>query len=219
VSPGIEPSATPPPVPVEDLIASLLSGDVSPLRSRAKRALRELSGIDHAIYDAIASTPSPSLDEPLRRLSNAANRSVLWLAIAGALAVLGGRRGRRAAAAGVAAVAISSALVNLGLKGLYARSRPNRTGAGVVGARYVAMPSSSSFPSGHSAAGFAFATAVGRDIPLLAFPLRALAAAVAYSRVHTGVHYPADALVGALSGGATGLVVGAAAQRVFRSNS
>jgi undecaprenyl-diphosphatase len=81
------------------------------------------------------------------------------------------------------------------------------------------MPSSSSFPSGHSAAGFAFATAVGRDIPLLAFPLRALAAAVAYSRVHTGVHYPADALVGALSGGATGLVVGGAAQRVFRSHS
>lgn len=181
--------------------------------------LRELSGIDHAVYDAIASTPSPSLDEPLRRLSNAANRSVLWLAIAGVLAVFGGRRGRRAAAAGVAAVTISSALVNLGLKGLYARARPDRTGAGVVEARHVEMPSSSSFPSGHSASGFAFATAVGRDMPLLAFPLRALAAAVAYSRVHTGVHYPADAVVGSLAGGATGLIVGGAAQRVFRSGS
>jgi undecaprenyl-diphosphatase len=81
------------------------------------------------------------------------------------------------------------------------------------------MPSSSSFPSGHSASGFAFATAVGRDMPLLAFPLRALAAAVAYSRVHTGVHYPADAVVGSLAGGATGLIVGGAAQRVFRSGS
>jgi undecaprenyl-diphosphatase len=102
---------------------------------------------------------------------------------------------------------------------MYARSRPDRTGAGVAEARYVTMPTSSSFPSGHSASGFAFATAVGRDIPFLAFPLRALAAAVAYSRVHTGVHYPADALVGSLEGGAIGLVVGGAAQRVFRSNS
>jgi undecaprenyl-diphosphatase len=56
-------------------------------------------------------------------------------------------------------------------------------------------------------------------MPLLAFPLRALAAAVAYSRVHTGVHYPADAVVGSLAGGATGLIVGGAAQRVFRSGS
>jgi membrane-associated phospholipid phosphatase len=217
VTPGNDLSATPP--PVEDLIASLLSGDVTSLRSRAERVLWELSAIDHAIYNAIASTPSPSLDEPLRRLSNAANKSVLWLAIAGVLAVLGGRRGRRSAAVGVAAVTISSALVNLGLKAMYARSRPDRTGAGVAEARYVTMPTSSSFPSGHSASGFAFATAVGRDIPFLAFPLRALAAAVAYSRVHTGVHYPADALVGSLEGGAIGLVVGGAAQRVFRSNS
>ena len=31
-------------------------------------------------------------------------------------------------------------------------------------------------------------------------PLRALAALVAYSRVHTGVHYPGDVLAGALIG-------------------
>ena len=201
------------------MIASLLSGPAAPLRSHVEEALRELSRIDHAVYEAIASTPSPLLDEPLRRLSNAANRSVVWLAIAALLAVFGGRRGRRAAAAGLIAVAVSSALVNLGLKSMHARRRPDRTGAGVVEARHVKMPSSSSFPSGHSASGFAFATAAGRDLPFLAFPLRALAAAVAYSRVHTGVHYPADALVGSLAGGAVGSVVGGAVERVFRSTS
>ena len=71
------------------------------------------------------------------------------------------------------------------------------------------MPESSSFPSGHSASGFAFATAVGHQIPALSFPLRMLAAAVAYSRVHSGVHYPGDAIIGSLAGGAVGLVVGA----------
>lgn len=52
------------------------------------------------------------------------------------------------------------------------------------------MPVSASFPSGHAASGFAFAAAVGRDEPWLGLVLRFLAAAVAYSRVHTGVHYP-----------------------------
>jgi undecaprenyl-diphosphatase len=64
------------------------------------------------------------------------------------------------------------------------------------------MPISSSFPSGHSAAAFAFATGVGHVLPSAAVPLRGLAALVAYSRVHTGVHYPGDVIVGSLIGGA-----------------
>jgi membrane-associated phospholipid phosphatase len=36
--------------------------------------------------------------------------------------------------------------------------------------------------------------------PGAAIPLRALAVSVAYSRVHTGVHYPADVIAGALVG-------------------
>jgi undecaprenyl-diphosphatase len=62
------------------------------------------------------------------------------------------------------------------------------------------MPRSSSFPSGHSASAFAFATGVGRTLPQAAVPLRALAAVVAYSRVHTGVHYPGDVVIGSLIG-------------------
>ena len=64
------------------------------------------------------------------------------------------------------------------------------------------MPYSSSFPSGYSACAFAFATGVGSVLPYDATPIRALAAGVADSRVHTGVHYPADAISGALIGAA-----------------
>jgi membrane-associated phospholipid phosphatase len=71
----------------------------------------------------------------------------------------------------------------------------------------VRMPTSTSFPSGHAAAGFAFAAAIGRDQPWLGLALRFLAATVAYSRVHTGVHYPGDAVVGALIGEGTGQAV------------
>ena len=199
--------------PVEARIADRAAQRGTPRGDAAERVLREASEIDLAVYRAIASTPSPSLDEPMRRLSNAANRSMLWLAIAGGLAVLGGRTGRRAALAGVASIGVASATVNLGMKALYERGRPDRVGAGVTEDRHVRMPSSSSFPSGHSASGFAFATAVGREIPALAFPLRLLAGAVAYSRVHTGVHYPGDTVAGSLVGGATGLMVGDVAAR------
>jgi membrane-associated phospholipid phosphatase len=208
-----------PPTPEEtdrtigDAVADRLAASARP-RPRAERALREISGVDHAVYRAVAVSDTPSLDEPLRRLSNAANRSVLWFAIAGTIALLGGRAGRRAAIRGVASIGVASALVNIGLKSMPERARPDRAGAAVPEARHVRMPVSSSFPSGHSASGFAFATAVGRELPALALPLRLLAAAVAYSRVHTGVHYPGDAVAGSLVGSATGQTVVAVMDRV-----
>jgi membrane-associated phospholipid phosphatase len=194
--------------PVEAQLADRLSRSGTPRGDAAERLLRELSAVDLAVYRAIASTPTPTLDQPLRRLSNAANRSAIWLAIAGGLALIGGRAGRRAAFAGVVSIGVTSATVNLGMKSLSPRGRPDRDAAGVVEDRHVVMPTSSSFPSGHSASGFAFATAVGREIPTLALPLRVLAGAVAYSRVHTGVHYPGDTVAGSLVGGATGLLTG-----------
>jgi membrane-associated phospholipid phosphatase len=126
----------------------------------------------------------------VRRLSTAADHSRLWLAIAVMIALVGGRRGRRAALEGVVSIGVTSATVNLGAKSLHRRHRPPRAVA-LPPARQVPMPASTSFPSGHAASAFAFAYAVGRHLPGLAVPVRLLAAGVAYSRVHTGVHYPA----------------------------
>jgi undecaprenyl-diphosphatase len=75
------------------------------------------------------------------------------------------------------------------------------------------MPRSTSFPSGHSASAFAFAAAVGHVLPAAGGPLRVLAAAVAYSRVHTGVHYPADVIAGSLVGATAGAAVATLADR------
>jgi membrane-associated phospholipid phosphatase len=171
------------------------------------RAVRELGAVDHAVYHAVAQVPTPVLDRRMRQLSRAANRSAIWLAIATGLAATGGARGQRAAVRGTVAIGVTSALVNVGIKSLYHRPRPDRAGLGVPAGRKVPMPASRSFPSGHSASAFAFATAVGHELPLLALPLRLLAAAVAYSRVHTGVHYPADAVAGSLIGAGIGQTV------------
>ncbi len=176
--------------------------------------LRELDELDKGIYAAVADSPTPMLNEPIRRLSNAANFSKLWMAAAAALAGVGGPRGRRAAVTGLVAIGVTSAGVKQGVKRLYPRARPDRDGKEVPQARRVRMPDSTSFPSGHSASGFAFATAVSSQLPVVGVPLHFLAAAVAYSRVHTGVHYPGDVVIGSLIGAGIGGIVASVARRL-----
>jgi undecaprenyl-diphosphatase len=168
--------------------------------SSPRSTLAELNRLDLAVYSAVANSPTPSLDSSLRRLSRAADRSKISFAIAAALAVAGGPRGRRAAARGIASVAVTSAVTNGLVKPLARRRRPDRVAADVPESRHVRMPRSHSFSSGHSAAAFAFAAGVGRNLPSTAPPLTVLAFLIAYSRVHTGVHYPGDVIFGSLSG-------------------
>jgi undecaprenyl-diphosphatase len=188
----------------------------APVRSAAVTALEELGLLDVALYGAVAETPTPTLDRPFRRLSDAADRSRLWIGIAAALAAAGGRPGRRAAATGLVAVALDSALVNVGFKFAARRARPDRDAAGVPVGRRVPMPHSASFPSGHAASAFAFATAVPQTLPAAGAPLLLLAAAVGYSRVHTGVHYPGDVVIGSLIGATVGQLVGSGLPRLLR---
>jgi membrane-associated phospholipid phosphatase len=169
-------------------------------RTSSPAWLTDAKNVDQAVYAAIAHTPTPSLDRGMSALSHAANYSRLWIASAAALALVGGRSGRLAAAEGLGSVAVTSAVVNLAVKRVWRRQRPDRAAEQVPAARHVRMPSSLSFPSGHSAAAFAFAAGVGKRMPVAAVPLHALAGVVAYSRVHTGVHHPGDVVVGSVLG-------------------
>jgi membrane-associated phospholipid phosphatase len=182
--------------------------------SRWARALRELGAVDRAVFDAVFRTPTAELDGPVRGLSQSANGSALWLGIGAAIALTGGRRGRRAAFEGVVSVAVTAAAVNLGAKSVVERRRPDRGGLRLLAARHLRTPESTSFPSGHAATSFAFAYGVSRHIPLLALPLGLLAGAVAYSRVHTGVHYPGDVAVGSIAGAGTAAMVAAVFDRL-----
>jgi membrane-associated phospholipid phosphatase len=162
--------------------------------------LSEAKAVDTAVYGAIAASETPSLDVAMRGLSRVADQSKLWFATAAAMALLGGSGGRLAARQGLVSLGIASGFTNLVAKPLTTRRRPARKEAEELARRHVQMPRSSSFPSGHAASAFAFATGAGNAQPLLSAPLRALATLVGYSRVHTGVHYPADVLAGAFIG-------------------
>jgi undecaprenyl-diphosphatase len=175
--------------------------DAAPLRWPPPDSwLADLDRVDSAVYGAVAGTPTPRLDDAMRRLARAADYSRLSLSAAAILAVLGGERGRRAANSGLASLGATTLVVNALFKPLGRRRRPEAQSQTVPQARRVRMPGSRSFPSGHTAAAFAFAAGVGRVMPSAGVPLYSLAALVGYSRVHTGVHYPGDVLAGALVG-------------------
>lgn len=79
------------------------------------------------------------------------------------------------------------------LKLLIDRERPD-TGA------LIELPATASFPSGHATTAFAAATALALLVPRAAWWALPLAAVVAYSRVHLGVHYWTDVVAGAILG-------------------
>ncbi len=176
--------------------------------SLPERSLNGLRRLDLAAYEAVARKPTPRLDRVMRGVSKAADYSKLSLAAAGALAIWGGERGRAAALGGMGSVGVTAAIVNVAIKPLTRRRRPDRGRASVPFARHVDMPRSRSFPSGHTAAAFAFAVGAGREAPRAAPPLLGLATLVGYSRIHTGVHYPGDVIAGALCGIALAEVTG-----------
>ena len=176
--------------------------------SRTATVRAELHAMDQALFDAVADTPTPSLDRFLVDVSRAADHSKLWLVTAAGLAALAGGRGRCAASAGLLAIGLASAVTNLGLKPLAGRRRPMRSdNHRVSGSRRVRRPISASFPSGHAASAFAFASAAGESAPATWLPLHLSATLVGYSRVHTGVHYPSDVAVGAVVGALCGWTV------------
>jgi membrane-associated phospholipid phosphatase len=200
--------------PPSERLASRLEARHTTVRAAAKPILDDLSRVDLAVYRAVAATPTPTLDERMRQLSNLANHSKLWLLIATGIGALGGQSGRRAATAGVVAIALNSVIVNIPIKIASRRARPDREAAGVPLLRHVRMPDSPSFPSGHTASGFAFAGAVAGTAPAPAAVLRLLASIVGYSRVHTGVHYPGDVVIGSLIGTTIGESVALVARSI-----
>lgn len=140
------------------------------------------------------------------------------MAVAALLSATGRRKPRTAAAGGMLGIGVASALVNGPLKFSWRRDRPPLLVSGRAGEPLLPLPRTFSFPSGHSASAAAFATGATVAMPELAPVLVPMAGTVAYSRVHTGVHYPSDVAVGAVIGVGSGYLAARVVRRMRESS-
>ncbi|MGH3844890.1 MAG: bifunctional phosphatase PAP2/diacylglycerol kinase family protein [Pseudonocardiaceae bacterium] len=169
-----------------------------------RRQLADVHEVDRVVSRGIGQHPPNGFDLVMKNLSSAANHSAVWFAIAAALAARKGAA-RRGALRGVLSIAATSFTANAVLKPLLPRRRPPARELPAYQA-FPTAPTSSSFPSGHAASAAAFATAVALECPKPGLVIAPLAAAVAYSRVHIGVHWMSDVVVGAAVG--SGIALG-----------
>ncbi|MEV4253476.1 phosphatase PAP2 family protein [Spirillospora sp. NPDC049652] len=162
--------------------------------------LARLGRLDRDAFAWVAAARLPGLEGVLPRLSHTADHGVLWFGTAAALGASGRPRLRRAALRGLAGIAVASPVVNLLGKQAFRRRRPVVDLVPPVRIRWK-LPTSHAFPSGHTASAAAFAAGVAMEAPpAVAAPIAGLAAAVGFSRVYTGAHYPGDVLAGAAVG-------------------
>jgi membrane-associated phospholipid phosphatase len=157
-------------------------------------------GLDIKILRAINSPEELPSDDSFRFISN--SEPYIMFAVPAGMATAGyikhDKTLIRNAYTGLAAIAINGG-ITLALKYSVNRDRPFVTYPDIIQKSKAGSPS---FPSGHTSSAFATATSLSLAYPkwYVIAPSYAWAGTVGYSRMHLGVHYPSDVLVGALVG-------------------
>lgn len=164
--------------------------------SASNRLARRVHAADVKVFRAVSRLRRGSLTPVMRLFTVAGTAGALWGFLAAVGFVLGGFQWAQllvpwSAIAGSWILAEAS-------KYAFNRARPHASDLRI--APLVKTPSSSSFPSGHSATAAAGAISLSAAYPGLAPAFAVCAAAVMFSRAYLGVHYPSDIVAGAVIG-------------------
>jgi undecaprenyl-diphosphatase len=167
--------------------------------------------LDRDLFTWVVEHRAPPFDWLFIGLSAAGQAALLWIVLAPLLA-LWAKKPPLFTTVVTAATVWTADLLTTGLKEVVDRERP-----------YEVIPAadpllrwdvSASFPSGHTATSVAGAVILAYLLGRGGLWLGLLAAAVAFSRVYVGVHYPLDVLAGAIVGAAVGLAAIAVVRRL-----
>jgi len=139
----------------------------------------------------------------------------VFFALAGAAFLARGARGALALAVLVATIAVSDQVSAKGIKPIFRRQRPS---VELVDTRPLfGVRHSWSFPSNHAVNFTAAIPIVAAVFPAATVPAVVVAAAVSFSRIYVGDHWPSDVLGGILLGLYIGLLGRKALRRLERT--
>ncbi len=170
-----------------------------PLQGLLRHPVTAFGAVDAAIYLWINSWPlGPISDRLFTWISRLMHYGEGWVIVVAIAIANDPPSGLEALAEALPVLGMTTLVVNFPMKAIFRRKRPfhSYVKARVVGPR----PLDYSFPSGHTAAGFAGAVLFTNYFPAGAPLFYAVAFLVGISRIYLGVHYPSDVLIGALSG-------------------
>ena len=136
------------------------------------------------------------LDTVMPAVTHLGDGGMLWIGLAAVLTAF--PKTRKVGLAVAAGLVLEVVCCNGILKPLVARVRPCELQPAVE--LLVPRPTDFSFPSGHTGASFAAASALCFRRSRLWIPAAALAALIGFSRLYLYVHYPTDVLAGMLIG-------------------
>ncbi|HEU5318720.1 MAG TPA: phosphatase PAP2 family protein [Chloroflexota bacterium] len=169
------------------------------LKNAVLRHLGPVQALDAKVFLAINRAPHPAWSDRAGRLI-ATWTTGGWIWAAGLLVarLFGSERAGRALLTLLPCITVATTTVEYPVKAFFRRKRPfiDVVRALVVGKK----PGSWSFPSGHTASSFGAAWTLSTIWPSRAPFFFALAAAVGFSRIYVGAHYPGDVTSGAFCG-------------------
>lgn len=147
------------------------------------------------------------LDTLMPAISRLSDHGEIWILLA--LVLLASKRYRSVGLSVAMALILDLICCNLILKPMIGRLRPFAVNPAAE--LLISPPLDASFPSGHTAASFAAATALwtASKSPWMGLPAMALALLTAFSRLYLYVHWPSDVLGGAVLGTILGTFAGA----------
>lgn len=165
----------------------------------------KVAAFDKRADDAFAHLRgNPSADRIFYAASALGDHSLVWALLGAARGLRPGPADSKAAVRLGVAILVESGVVNIGIKTLFGRTRPNV--ADFEHPHRLRRPLTSSFPSGHATSAVCSAILLSDGDP--AWPAYvALATVVAASRVHVRIHHASDVVGGAVIGAVIGLMV------------
>jgi undecaprenyl-diphosphatase len=156
---------------------------------------------------------NPVLDKVMVFITKLGSAGMFWIVLT-VLMLIFCKKSKKAAWSSALALVFSYIIVNLLLKNLVARDRPCWIDKSVQ--MLVHVPKDYSFPSGHSSASFASATAIFFYYRKQGIAAYILAALIAISRMYLFVHFPTDVLGGTILGIAEGIAAAYLIEFVYK---